>query len=264
MLDTFYVSTGEQTKMFTLRHQYEQDVWVNMGEGNAYKETVIRDIYIQNLSIDQDKAVKSAASLGFVVSKPEFTLDEIKKLNDALSNESRLLAAEQLRITQKMKHDEQVDLIKNGMFPYGKNKEIPFDKLIETNGASYIEYWIKEGAFTDNGITSFMSKYLIRQYPKIARVALLADKGNCKYFGVVGVRQKAVKVTHVGGGGFEGYYGTTWIENFVTATGELLTYMGSASMDVEKGSEYVIDFGIKSQEIYNKKFQTKILRVKFK
>ena len=79
MYSRHYVSTGEQTKMFTLRHQFEEKVSF-LGEGSiAQTAIVMRDWHIQNLSNDSEQAVKRAAELGYKVQEPKFTLEEITR-----------------------------------------------------------------------------------------------------------------------------------------------------------------------------------------
>ncbi len=79
MLDHYYVSTGAQTKMYTLRQQFEEKVWFKLDCGKAESTIVVRDWYVQNLSTDKKQAVERAAELGYEVCEPKFTLQEIEK-----------------------------------------------------------------------------------------------------------------------------------------------------------------------------------------
>jgi hypothetical protein len=258
-----YIGTGEQTKMFTLRHQYEEKVFFNVGDGKAQSAIVMRDYYVQNLSTDSEKAVERAKELGFEVKTPKFTLQEIVKRDGELAEEARLAAEEKFAATQKAKLDYELKLVKEHRFPFGFNEGVSFEYMVTKKGHGWAGYWMKSGRASDATATiKLMGLVLEGLYPEVARVTFLNDKGNGKFFGEVGVRQQKVKVTNVASYGYDGYYSYVHIEKFLTETGELLTYMGSAYLEISKGDELVISFGIKEHEVYEGEHQTIIQRVK--
>jgi|GEM_PF-6320235 len=263
MYSRHYISTGDQTKMYTLRHQFEEKVSF-LGEGGVAESAVVmRDWHIQNLSNNSEQAIKRAGELGFKVQKPKFTLEEIIRRDSETVQAAREAAEERFLTTQKMKLDHELQLVKDHCFPFGRNEGRTFEWMISDKGDDWAGYWMNYGRQESaNATVQFMGKVLESLYPEIARITFLSDSGNGKYFGKIGVRQKKIKVTNVASYGFDGFYGYTYIEKFLTESGELLMYMGSACIDCRKGDELVISFGIKLHETYEGEHQTKIQRVK--
>jgi hypothetical protein len=70
----YYVSTGAQSGFYTLRHQFEDIVYL---EGE--RRVVHRDWFVRNLATDRDRAVARAEELGYTVDRPEFDLNEIAR-----------------------------------------------------------------------------------------------------------------------------------------------------------------------------------------
>ncbi len=166
-----------------------------------------------------------------------------------------------------MKLNREFDLVKNGMFPYGRNEGRTFSWMMdEFGGQSWFDYYYAQGKLEGAGATEqLMSAVLAAKYPDCTKIANLSDKGNGKFYEPMkSGRQKDVKVTCVATFGFEGYYGWQSIVKFITATGELLMYMGSGDVSCRKGEECLIDFGVKDTEVYKNTHQTKIQRVKVK
>lgn len=260
----YYVGTGELNRMFTLRHQYEELVTYTTLDGGTKTIVVLRDIYLQNLSTDKAKAVQAAELLGYEVEEPLFTLEQIERLNNSRCEEARLASEYRDRVTQQEKLDGELARVKELRFPFGRDTGFTLDFLINEKGEGWAGYWMKQGREEDATATiTALGAVLETNYPEIARVTFFSDKGNGKYYVGEG-RQKDVKVTCVACYGFDGVYGYTYIEKFVTETGELLMYMGSACLSTKKGDALVIDFGIKTREEYEGEHQTRIQRVKIK
>lgn len=259
----FYIGTGEQTKMYTLRHQYEEIISLHDGNGNYSQAVVMRDYYMRNLSIDADKAKEKAEEMGYEVSKPKFTLEEIARNENVQSDHEQALAEDVFRNTQKMVLDYEIELIQEGLFPFGYNKAYPLIKIHAKKGDSWVNYWMKTGRLDDATATiKLLGAKLELLFPKLAELAFMDKTGNGEYYGVVGVRQKKVIVRCIESFGFDGFYGYTYIKKFLTETGELLTYKGAASQDIELGQVVSISFGIKSHDKYDGVNQTNILRIK--
>lgn len=259
----YYIGTGEQTKMYTLRHQYEEVIFFSTGEGISEQAVVMRDYYIQNLSINPQKAKQSAEDMGFNVALPKFTLEEIKKRNHEECEASRREAEERFLTTQKMKLDQELQYIKDGMFPYGRNEGRTLKQLHKEKGDSWAIYYMKEGRAENTTATvTLLGAYLEKMFPVLAEITFLDTSGNGEYFGKIGVRQKLVNARCVTKFGFDGFYGWVNVVKFLSESGELLMYMGGADIDCDLGEYLVMSFGIKSQEVYEGEYQTKIQRVK--
>jgi hypothetical protein len=102
----------------------------------------------------------------------------------------------------------------------------------------------------------------------------------CHYPAAVKVRVKGIEATYVRGGAFEGAYGRTYVETFVTAKGEVLVWKGAgawletteaerARMDEPSsvrrpnvGERFVLTATIKAHGDYQGKPQTTITRAK--
>lgn len=264
MRDYHYISSGEQTKMYTLRHKFDEVVWFKGENGKAESSIVERDWHIRNLSIDADKALEKAKALGYNVVKPTHTLEEITR-NKARSSEeveaAKLAKEERDLTTQRMKLEGEIDAIKDGMFPFGKYAFTPFVDVLRLEGAGYIAHFMKEGKRT--GATStmkFMSEYLIANFTEIASYTFY--KSSEQYFGEVGGKYKSIPVTVVGRFSFESFYGYTTVVKFLTNDGELLTYMGSSPISTDNGDKLTINFTVKQHLDYRGEKQAKIIRIK--
>ena len=259
----FYIGTGEETKMYTLRHQYEEIISLHDGNGNYSQAVVMRDYYMRNLSIDADKAKEKAEEMGYAVSKPKFSLEEIARNENVQSAHEQAIAEDGFRTTQKQALDYEIQLVQEGLFPFGYSKAFPLIKIHSEKGDSWAKYWMKYGRQDDATATiKLLGAKLELLFPELAELEFMDKKGNGIYFGQVGVRQKKVVVRCVESFGFDGFYGYTYIKKFLTESGELLTYKGSASQDIELGEEVVISFGIKEHGVYDGVNQTNILRIK--
>lgn len=259
----YYIGTGEQTKMYTLRHQFEEIISMPGTEGTVQQVIVMRDYYIQNLSIDADRAQSSAAEMGYTVSKPQFTLEEIIKRNSDEVEAQRLAAEERFRNTQKMKLDHEINLIIGGMFPFGQNEGRELSVLYEKKGDSWAAYWMKEGRRDEPTATvKLLGSRLETMFPKITEITFLDKTGNGKYFGQVGKRQKNIKARLVDSLCFEGTFGYTYIEKFLSTEGEILLYMGSVCQEARVGEYFEMSFSIKEQSVYKGEHQTRIQRIK--
>lgn len=268
MYSQHYISAGEQTKMYTLRHQFEETVWFRGEGGQPASAVIMRDYYIQNLSTDADKAVENAEKLGYKVAKPKFTLDEIKRRTEeelAQQREEARQAAyereQEYLTTQKMKLDHEIKLISEGKFPFGRNAERNIKELAEDKGNGWIEYWMKQGRLSE-GSVQLLGKYLESNYKQIAKITFMNKDGNGKFFGVVKEKMTEVSALHVHSGGYTGRFGFVNIEEFITDSGELLVYMGSANIDSQKGDNVKLNFTVKEHSDYQGVNQTKIIRVK--
>lgn len=258
----FYIGTGEKTKMYTLRHQFEEIVNY-AGVGVCSNVVVMRDYYIRNLSIDSEKAVQSAKDQGYEVSAPKFSLQEIYRMDSVETEEKRVEAEERFKVTQKEKQDAEIELVKEHKFPFGRNAGMGLKELISKKGDGFAGYFMIQGRQEEASATIvLLGRVLEMLYPIIAENTFRDISGNGTYFGKVGIRQKLVNVKHVASYGYDGFYGYCFIEKFLTEGGQLLTYMGASDLDVEIGKDYVISFGIKEHELYKNEYQTKILRVK--
>lgn len=259
----YYIGTGADTKMYTLRHQFEEKIAYMVSEGQYESAIVMRDFYLHNLSTDAKKAVEKAQAQGYDCAEPQFTLEEIQRREAGEAQAERDLAEERFRTTQQMKLDEEILLIQEHRFPFGRNIGSPLKKLVEEKGEGWAAYWMKDGRTEDTTATvTLLGKVLESLYPEVAEITFLDKSGNGQYFGKIGVRQKLINVRCVEYFSFEGFYGYVNVIKFLTDSGELLMYMGAADIDCEVGERLVVSFGIKSQEVYKGDYQTVVQRVK--
>jgi hypothetical protein len=265
MYSQYYISSGEQTKMYTLRHQFEETVWFKGEGGEATSAVVMRDYYLRNLSTDSKKAVEVAKSLGFNVAEPKFTLDEIRRRTELEMEATRQAALEReeaFLITQKMKLDHEIQLVSEGKFPFGGKKGVDISVIYSEKGNGWVEYWMKQGRQSEGTIQA-LGAYLEANYKDIAKLTFMNKDGNGKYFGEPKEKMKDVEALHVESYGFDSRFGYTHVEKFITQTGELLVYMGSSVVDSNKGDNVKMNFTVKEHAEYDGVNQTKIIRLKF-
>ena len=136
--ETYYISTGALTAMYTLRAQWYENAVIE-GENVSIE----RDNYIRNLSTDGDTAALKANAMGYAVTAPLFDLNEIKRRRS--DHIARLVKEREDadEIDRVAKEQRLVDLIKDGRFPFGKFG----DKKFEAADRGYIMYWLKYNGF---------------------------------------------------------------------------------------------------------------------
>ena len=251
--EQYYIGTGEETKMYTLRVRWDEKAYV---EGVAYNVT--RDHYVRNLSIDQDKALVNAK---FYLGEEShlLILTKLVSLNEIRRREKEEVARKRKELEEEYEKDflakQQIliDCIEAGMWPFGKFKG---EKFGAANN-SYIVYWIKLAEL--DSIALLLQNVLKETFPHLANL----PKPNGEYFGEIKKRQ-LITATLIEEFGYESYYGIVYIAKFVKDSGELLCYMGStrcAYKHIDIGEVLKFKATVKSHEIYKDENQTKIQRL---
>tara|TARA_B100000700_G_C14821706_1_gene750271 strand:- start:43 stop:810 length:768 start_codon:yes stop_codon:yes gene_type:complete len=250
----YYIGTGDQTKMYTLRTQYQDFISTHTG-----RVPIIRDYYLQNLSTDAEKAVSRAKELGFEVKKPKFSLQEIRRREERLSQIEREKLIAEERAARQAFIDKMMAPIENGRFPFGKYRDERFEDVFEKD-RGYMKYWVNNDIRKDDVVAYNLQRVLSNLYGE----QLKPVTGNGEYFGEVKKRYRGINAKVVNKFSFETFYGYTRVVKFVLESGEMAVYMGSSFIDVAEGDEVTIDFTVKAHEEYEGEIQTKILRVKVK
>lgn len=265
MSDYYYVSYGQDIKMYTLRQVASETRWTR-GEGGAPVSYVAQtDWHIQNLSTDLDAAYAKASEIagkGFSEAhSTKSTLGEIYRRNEEEMAAARELEAErdEARMRQQELRDSEYRLslmekIEMGIMPFGKHRD---RKITEIEGSYFL--FIFKMDFDENfrGVIATLESYVRATRPAIFTEMPTIVSG---HFGTEGKRQVITAiVSRVSG--FDGYYGWTNIYNLITEDGYELTYMGSAAPFGDVGEKFTFTAGIKEHGEYQDKPQTKIQRV---
>jgi hypothetical protein len=237
MQDIYYISTGQKNGFYTLRHQFS--VIVKLPNGTRIHDY---DHYVMTLSTDADKATARAREMGFAVSKPQFTLEEIKRRKSELVQAEREALEKRIAEKQKEREDFILGHLKEGLWPFGKYTGCPF----ATAPVGYIMYFAKDET---------VGPYLKAEFPE-----LFPDVVD-QYYGEVKSKYSE-EVTCTDSFSFESFYGRTNVIKLVTKSGNVLTYMGSGSFRAAQGSKMVVSFKVKSHEVYRGEKVTKIAYVK--
>lgn len=241
--ENYYISTGEQTKMYTLRVRYDELIGDNLVE---------RDYHVRNLSIDADRAVSKAAALGYKVNHPEFELQEIRRRQDEAVLQAKRDHEERLRIRQEEKDQYGIDLVDKGLVPFGKFQG---QKIVDME-PGYLEWAVQKADSFDAGV---VIKYLAGWIKTNTKRVKLS---NSVHIGAVKERMKGVKLRLIRTMNFEGFYGTTYIEIFATKKGNVVVYKGSAPSSLAVDESATFDFTIKAHEEYRGVNQTIVQRMK--
>jgi hypothetical protein len=255
--ETYYISTGALTAMYTLRAQWYENAVIE-GENVSIE----RDNYIRNLSTDGDTAALKANAMGYAVTAPLFDLNEIKRRRS--DHIARLVKEREDadEIERVAKEQRLVDLIKDGRFPFGKFG----DKKFEAADRGYIMYWLK--VTPEDSVSRSLVSALRAVYPEY--VKLLDLKANDNYFGTEKTRYKNLAGTVVADFGYNGFYGWVSIVKIILDTGEMVVYQGTGNLALPNGDSFaegdvlIFDCTVKSHEVYDGEIQTKVQRLKFK
>ena len=257
--ETYYISTGEKTAMYTLRVQY-------MGI-DGWGHPAIMDDYICNLSTDADKALSKATAYveqnaeGQGVKFTGFSLDEIKrraagvaKAEQEAADAARWEEEENRRVAREA---AGLQLVTQGKFPFGKYRE----ELFEVAPKSYVKY-IAENFVAEEGdkVVEMLLVELKRLYPE-AFVEM--PKPNGKHVDAWAEKEKVeFKATVIAAFGYEGYYGWVDVTKFVKDSGELIVHSGTRNFDIEEGDIVVMKGTVKAFDEYDDENQTLIIRPK--
>jgi hypothetical protein len=255
--DTYYLGTGEKTMMYTLRVQWYETV-VYEGE----KVVLERDSYIQNLSIDYDKAREKAQNMGYVVNTPMFDLEEIRRNEDVKRTLYRSECEAYDEYDRIAKEASLIEYIKLGKFPFGKFRAQSF----EDADTSYLMYWLQSNP--EDSVTRSLVSMLQVKFPKL--VELMNMKPNGEYYGSPKTRYQTLKGIVTTRFKFIGFYGWVTVMKVILETGELVVYKGSGDVVLPSG-DYpqlgnTITFAgtVKEHTVYEKVNQTMVQRLKLK
>ncbi len=240
----YYISSGDQTKMYTLRTRYNELV----GE-----ELVERDYYIRNLSTDADTAVQKAHALGYTsVKHPSFDLQEIRRNQENARNEARASYEEEKRQRQEEKDQYAIDLINSGKVPFGKYQ----GQEIKEMERSYREWVVYKATELDAGVViKAFAAYIKANFKQVSTK-------DSVHIGSVKTRMRGIKLTLVRSLSFEGYYGRTYVEIFHTKSGNVVVYKGGRPTELQIDESAKFDFTVKAHEEYRGVKQTIIVRMK--
>ena len=255
-LFSYYVSTGEQTKMYTLRVQYQE----SMPEWGM----VDRDYYCKNLSTDAATAKAKAAQYvsqltnenAILVNQSTLlSLQDIRRRASAeveaerVASEKRFQEEQHRRLNARL--DDAIQALKRGVWPFGMHRG---ESIKETN-KPYIVIMlaIKDGDCILNNVQT----YLKDAFPQLASL----PTPNSDYIGQIKVKQE-FNATVIADYDYEGFYGRVYVQKFVNEGGELLVYMGGAPKKVEVGDRVKFSATPKAHEEYKGEHQTKIIRIK--
>ncbi len=243
---TYYIGTGEKTMMYTLRHQ-----WLD-----TYGEyDVVRDHHIQNLSINKDRAHEKALAIlpkGAVIKKPEFDLEEIRSLEAKEVQHLREIAEQQYEEAQGRYRQDKMSAIASGRWPFGVCKGEKFADAQD----SYTLFMMTCECDADDIVMTCLQDALKKAFPKLANL----PKASGEFFGVIKKRYE-FKATLIKSFCFETFYGWMTIEQYVSETGELLHYKGSAPKGGDLGEIHRFKATVKAHDEYKGTNQTHIQRI---
>lgn len=211
-----------------------------------------------NLSQDADAAYEKALSYAHnngieLITDRETMVAEMREIQRATAEQ---LAERKARIERadaehdayiKKAHDEKIELIEQGLYPFGQYYNKPFANA----AVSYLQ-WLINSDFTDsNDVIQLLQQRVTEQCKH-----LLPDVDAT--VGTVGKRETFnVKITRVIR--FEGFYGVTYITLMVTDNNAVMMSKGAFCPDVD--DTLTIKATVKEHSRYNGQMQTIVQRV---
>ena len=225
---------------------------------------VDRDYYCVNLSTDAETAKTKAAlyvsqltseNAVLVEQSTLLSLQEITRRASAeveaerVASQLRFEEAQQQRLNARL--DSAIEALKRGVWPFGMHRG---DKIAETN-KGYCSIIL--GMNEPDCVMKNVQRYLGKTFPQLLNL----PTPNSDYIGEIKVKRE-FNTTVIANYNFDGYYGTTYVQKFVTESGELLVYMGSAPKKVDIGDKVKMIATPKAHEEYKGEYQTKIIRIK--
>lgn len=271
--DYYYIDTGSQSKMYTLRHHYFEK-----SAGGLASE---RDFYCCNLSINWNKALNKAKAMcnGALREMTKFDLEEIRRRRAEEIEEERITAQRVYDERQNILFNNFNELIKQGMYPFGNYVNKPFKNQDCTSYApmSYVRYMINleiEGTERFDCCMVNLQKALIKNFPE-AMIRLPEPNGEYYEFN----KREKFLATVIAEFSFPSDFGIFHILKMVKDSGELIVYKGTSLPEIktvldngeesyadpEVGKMYTFDAALKRHETYKDEKQTIVQRItKFK
>jgi len=252
----YYISSGNDNKMFTLRVRYFEKI---NGPNGAKLNDI--DKYICNLATDEARARTKAITITNVVpyndgSLDPFiypSLDEIKRREIDDSQGSLFPVSDTPTRPGTPTKEQSKACIRDEYFPFKKYKLKSFDYVWSID-RSYVYRWISKSP------VGVVEKALIDAL-KVKFKDYLLPEPNGDYFGEKGSRHKGVSATVLSIFSKNTRYGMFYIDSLVLDSGELVCYKGGKPVQWNVGEMVVMDFAIKDHEEFRGKKQTVINRV---
>jgi len=251
-MDYYYISTGDKTKMYTLRHAYTEQRHTREGVMD-----IRRDEYCCNLSIDWGKAMAKAQARvgGGTLRSEEFNLEEIRRRNAEEVEAARIQKQECEDAQRASRVEAHLAEVQHCIFPFGKYTGKTFDDVYEYD-RSYIQYMGSIKIEEADPVPELLKKVLQARYPELF---VPLPEANGEYYGEVGSRE-TFNAMITARFGFETQFGWTTVLKMVKDSGELLVYMGSGNVDGDKGDAVQFTATIKEHALYDGENQTKVQR----
>ncbi len=258
----YYISSGELTRMYTLRVRFEELAYARGEGGKPVAYTVVRDWYITNLATEPCRA-KAAAERhmegrtdGRLFDGELESLDAIRRRTSAEVEAARLAseyAAQQAQDEREAAYRaSKMEYIEYGQWPFGQFKGERFENAND----GYVVYFLGLDA-EDDAVLETLQNALRAQFGHLANL----PTPNGEYFGEPKKRED-ITATLIASFGFQGYYGFVHIQRFIAESGALLVYKGSAPVAADMGKPVTFKATVKSHDEYEGEAQTMIQRVK--
>lgn len=253
-----YLSTGALTKMHTLRVYFEE---LRSGIDGQYRAE--RDWYLRNISTDADKALEKANkfseanNIRLINDGDLLELAEIRRRSSEQKALDEAEKEEAFQATQRARETALMEIIDQGIFPYGKHNGETFEGVYKYD-KGYLVWMVNNKDEELDAVSNSLKNALLASYPNLK----VPEYESVEYFGEPKTRYKGIKAKVVGSYGFDGFYGWVHIEKLLTENGEVLVYMGASGFEWDVSDDVIIDFTVKSHEEYEGEIQTKILRIK--
>lgn len=280
----YYISSGAKNNFFTLRLYYQEAQYRMNSYGKYYvEEWRDRDYHVRNLTtksyevaLEKAREVCKKREWNFVIN-PEMQEHSTTAIH-RLTPEEREIKAMLLARLQRHYDEEReargfrnamdtmFDKLRLGKMPYGyyKNWYIHSDnpEVREVCSQGYLFSILRKPESKDlkwQPLNNKVKETILQHYPDMENA--LHAESNGEYFGEIKKRVKDIKVMLIGEFNFEGYYGITYIQKFLTESGELVIYKGSSPKDFDIGKWETITATVKDHTEYKGEKQTLITRI---
>jgi len=256
----YFISAGQGQKMFTLRSNQERY--------NSRGERYVVDCHIATLSNDLEKAIQKAKEItGVTLPAPNMELGDIRK------SRFKDYTADQVRAGYNK--GKSVYTLETwqiwrlfGQQANTKNKALR-SVIVEELLERFEIFEDDAKAFLENDNARYIGTNAHKLHRRaIGQIKYLNKKresekakASSDYIGTVGDRLELELTLNYFNSG-EGAFGVWRLYSFTDQNGNIVVYLGSAFLDIEKGQTVKVKGTIKNHEEYNGAKQTKIARIK--
>lgn len=171
-----FISTGEQTKMYTYRELFRVDYITRCGDGRIDTRPGTRAVHVTNLSTNKERAVAKAKLLAQssgleLRGNADFDLETIRREKREVYEQRRVAVQRAEQAQAEQARAEYANYVSRGVMLVGKHQGLTPAEIVENdpiNGRGYLQYFAdqyREDVVTAGNATALLASEYLQANP---------------------------------------------------------------------------------------------------